>query len=390
MSRSSQTMRIDIPPDLKEELRHSERGTRVAPAQQPAPASPRPSKEYAHIGDTDFQELFQSVYDGAIITNPDGMIVDANTRATDFLQRSRAELCERNLITLISGADSSTIQTLQASMENDRFVLIQAYCARKDGALFPVEIAINRLHARGNVYFCCFIRDVTWRRQAEEMLRTVHNAIQNASTGIAIADLKGLVNYVNHATLKLWGAARKEELLGRELRSLIPDAEQASSMVQAVLSGQRWSGEIILPQKDGPPLHIRVSAAENRDTDEELVGMVLSFHDLSDRKRAEEAEKRAERQRIMMESIGAACHHLGQPATVLLASLELLMRKRDTDSSLNEELLKSSVEAAESLRTMLHQLNDIAEYRTTPYIEGRTDAGYEGARILAVKEEGNA
>ena len=50
-----------------------------------------------------------------------------------------------------------------------------------------------------------------------------------------------------------------------------------------------------------------------------------------------------------------------------------------------EELLISSVEAAESLRTMLHRLNDIAEYKTTAYIEGRGADGISESRILDVK-----
>lgn len=344
------------------------------------------SSEGDHVGNSDFQELLQSVYDGAIIATLDGDIVDANSRATEFLRLSHSELRTRNLTAIISGADTATIQTLHSSVENDRFVLIQAHCVRKDGVLFPVEIAVNRLHVRENVYFCCFIRDVTVRRQAEEMLRTVHNAIQNASTGIAISNRRGLLKYVNKATVSLWGVKSEEDLLGHDLRTLIRDTKQVEVMIEAVHSGQDWSGAVALPRHDGTSPLVQISAAGNRDADNELVGMVFSFLDISDRKRAEEAEKHAERQRVMMESIGAACHHLGQPATVLLASLELLQRKPVGLQLSAEELLNSSIEAAESLRTMLHRLNDIAEYRTDPYIGGGSDTGYSGTRILAVHE----
>jgi DNA-binding NtrC family response regulator len=37
----------------------------------------------------------------------------------------------------------------------------------------------------------------------------------------------------------------------------------------------------------------------------------------------------SERHRVMIESLGAACHHMGQPATVILAYLELMRRMRD-------------------------------------------------------------
>ena len=248
-------MRIDIPPGMKEELRHAQAELPLAPA----PVEPAPNgKATAHLGGTDFQELFQSVYDGAVIATLDGLIVDANSRAADRLQRTRAELCQCNLIDIISGADATTLRTLRTSMEKERFVVIQAYCLRKDGALFPAEIAVNRLNAGGQAHYCCFIRDVTWRWQAEERLRTVHNAIQNAATGIAVADRRGKVNYVNPAALRLWGAEEKDALVGKHLHDLFPDPVQAREMLDSVMAGRRWAEEIALPQKGGTTLRVRV------------------------------------------------------------------------------------------------------------------------------------
>ncbi len=388
MNRLSQTMRIDIPPDLKDDLRRGTRRVRTAAQTSKIEmASPSPGESH-RVGDSDFQELLQSVYDAAIIANLDGGIVDANTRATEFLRLSHHELCSLNLTAIISGADNDTLQTLQTSVENDRFILIQAHCTRRDDSLFPAEIAVNRLHVRGKLYFCCFIRDVTLRQQAEDMLRTVNNAIRNASTGIAISNLTGQLKYVNKATLALWEVASEEELLSYDLQTLIPDTQQVDTMIATVQSGEDWSGESVIQRKDGSALMVQVSVAGNRDADGELVGMVFSFLDISDRKRAEEAEKHAERQRVMVESIGAACHHLGQPATVILTSLELLMRQPAIEGPLSRsELLNSSMEAAESLRTMLHRLNDISEYHTDSYIDAKPGAGYSESRIVAVGED---
>ena len=87
---------------------------------------------------------------------------------------------------MISGADQSLIDTLCENLENERFTLIQAYCVRKDGSFFPSEIAVNKLHLESK-HLCFFLRDITVRRQAEEMLRTEHNAIQNSGSLLKIA-----------------------------------------------------------------------------------------------------------------------------------------------------------------------------------------------------------
>lgn len=384
-NRASQTMRIDISPDLKEALRKHDKELGVMPRPEPPPTIPAHSASRSALGDTDFQELFQSVYDGAIISTLSGHIVDANTRAVDFLQYSREELITFNLTDIISGTNSATIETIKSGIDKDRFILIQAYCARKNNILFPVEIAVNKVKIRNNNYLSCFVRDITWRRQAEEMLRTINKAIQNAATGIAIADLDGQIDYINQAGSRLFGTDKTGTITGMNIKTLISDQDATTAMLNSVKKGESWTGELILQSSNGHPMHIQLAAAPNRDTDEQLVGMVLSFLDISDRIRAQEAETNAERQRVMVESLGAACHHLGQPATVLLASLELLQRVKPADKAMSEELLTSSIEAAEVLRKMLHKLNDITEYRTTKYIEGNdTPQGGLESRILDV------
>jgi K+-sensing histidine kinase KdpD len=155
-------------------------------------------------------------------------------------------------------------------------------------------------------------------------------------------------------------------------------------MLAAIRAGTNWSGEVVMKYQQGGPIYIQISAAPNRDAEDALTGMILSLLNVSDRIRAQEAEKHAERQNVMLQSLGAACHHLGQPATVLLASLELMVRVKDSDKVLGDELLVSSMDAAESLRKILHNLNDITEYKTVPYIEGQNPVTGNPSRILDV------
>lgn len=382
MNKASQTMRIDIPPDIKSAQHQPNSKRRLMPQLETPPQIPSRLKAYSSLGDPDFQELFQSVYDGAIISTMTGKVVDANVRATNFLQYTREELLALDLVDFVSGANQTTLTTIQATIKKDRFLLIQAYCNRKDQALFPVEIAVNPLKVGGIDYFCCFIRDITWRRQAEDILKTIHTAIQNAATGIVIADLAGLIDYANQAAGQLCG--EEEALAGRRVQDLFQDDLVFAALLTSIQAGTTWSGEVLLKRLHGTPVHIQIAVAPNRDADDALTGMILSLLDISDRIRAQEAEKHSERQNVMIESLGAACHHLGQPATVLLASLELMVRVKDQDKALAEELLASSIDAAESLRKMLHNLNDITEYKTVPYLEGQSPITGNQSRILDV------
>jgi PAS domain S-box-containing protein len=379
----SQTIRIDIPPDLIKVL-DAGQGRKVITAPR-KPVEPHSSTQ--PIGglelDSNFHELFQHVYDGALIADLSGRIMDANKRACEFLQYERAEFQNLKITDFISGSDEGLVKALRVNLEKELFTLIQAYCARKDSSLFPSEIAVNHLKLSGQDYLCFFIRDITLRRQADELLRTEHNAIQNSSNGIGISTLDAQFQYVNPAVAQMWGYARIEDVIGRNIIEFLEYPALAEKMIEAGKAGKVWEGRTTARRKDGSVFHVQISIAANRDSDDELVGMVFSFLDISDSLRVEEAERQAERQQVMVESLGTACHHLGQPATVIVASLDVLSKLAAIKKSeMAVDLLSSSMEAAETLRTMLHDLNGMTEYKTRPYLESQGGSEVGDARIL--------
>jgi len=73
----------------------------------------------------------------------------------------------------------------------------------------------------------------------------------------------------------------------------------------------------------------------------------------------------AEQQRVMIESLGAACHHLGQPATILSLYLS---RMRDLQPELlKQEEFEACSRAVDDISDILKKLKRVSEYRTVPY-----------------------
>lgn len=73
----------------------------------------------------------------------------------------------------------------------------------------------------------------------------------------------------------------------------------------------------------------------------------------------------AERQRVMIESLGAACHHIAQPTTLLSLYLSQL---RDLEpETFAEQNLEQCLEAVEQISEVLRKLKATSEYRTVPY-----------------------
>lgn len=378
----SRTMRIDLIPDVPSEPVKNKR--RVVVKSDRAVPKTGDTQELASSQEiTPYQELLDSIYDAAIITDLAGVIDDVNTRAMQFLQWTKKELNGVPVSDVIYGADDGLISGLVKNLERQRFTLIQAHCVRKDGTVFPSEIAVNRIKLDDG-HLCFFIRDITLRRQAEEMLRTEHCAIQNAANGIAIANLEGYLEYVNPSFASMIGLPDQEEFVGVNIHDILDGSDMTKEMFKSVIEDdETYRGEVTIETPAGDVVDLDIQATSNRNSDGEVVGIVFSFSDLSDRKRAEEATRESEKRRVMLETLGAACHHLGQPSTVLMANLGLLRHKINNDDPLLSELIDSSLVAVRRLGDTLHKLNCVNEYRTTSYMGEQEDESPRN-RILEI------
>ena len=76
----------------------------------------------------------------------------------------------------------------------------------------------------------------------------------------------------------------------------------------------------------------------------------------------------AERQRVMMESVGAACHHFAQPLTTMLSHLQMLAEDEGIEESRRKLMLEQCLKAAEIMRVILNKFQEVREYRTRPYL----------------------
>ncbi len=233
--------------------------------------------------------LLESLYDGVVITDEAGHVIGDNHRAREVFGYGEEALVGRSILALISGLSAGTVADVLKDLSSGRFTVIEAYGVRKDKFKFPCEIAIGRMAADGAAQLVFSVRNIETRHREQELLRTEHNAVQNSASAIAITDLEARVRMTNSAFLRQAGVASVTDVKGRDVRSFFNEKDRAGEMVVRALGGAVWQGELSHTSPGGRTLHLQVSAAPNRNDREIPIGMVFSFTDITERKRAEQA-----------------------------------------------------------------------------------------------------
>ena len=86
------------------------------------------------------------------------------------------------------------------------------------------------------------------------------------------------------------------------------------------------------------------------------------------------AEMQLERSKVVMESLAGFCHALGQPATVLLSSVELL-RMPNLDADTRTSVIDMCYDAVIEIRSLLEEMKKRREYVAEAYLAGNESAG---------------
>ncbi len=167
----------------------------------------------------------------------------------------------------------------------------------KNGEAIPVEVSSNYLEFEGKEYTCAFVRDVRPRKKAEEAISQLsrHNEmiLNAAGEGIFGLDLQGHHTFVNPAAASMLGHTR-EELLGRHSHSMWhhtkPDGSpypgEECPIYKAYKDGQvHFGDDEVFWRKDGTSFPAQYASTPIRNEAGELVGAVVTFLDITERKR---------------------------------------------------------------------------------------------------------
>ena len=235
--------------------------------------------------------IFQTSLDPILLTDQNGRYVDANPQAIRLTGYRKRELVKMSLL------DITPLEDLQNAKRQLEALRVQGRMRgdwrirRRDGREIDVEYSATRA-TPGRFQF--ILRDVTQRRQTEQILRRYELLSKHARDIILFIRTDGRLIEANDAAIRAYGYSR-EELLSKtvyDLRAIETAPQVPAQMAEAGRKGFLF--ETIHRRKDGSTFPVEVSSIGTTiDGDRVLLSIV---RDITERKRAEE-----ERERLLAE-----------------------------------------------------------------------------------------
>ncbi len=261
--------------------------------------------------------ILNTVVDGVITIHARGGIIESvNPAAGQMFGYSAEELDGQNFSLLIPELDqdqrNGSLEYYSASEEARAVGLGREVLGRrKDGTLFPLELAVSEMQLGGQRYFTGILRDTTSRKLAEEALLksgALQRAIFNSANFSSIAtDARGVIQIFNVGAERMLGY-RAVEVVNQITPADISDPQEVITRAETLsveletpiapgfeaLAFKASRGiediyELTYIRKDGSRFPAVVSVTALRDAQDVIIGYLLIGTDNTARKQAEEA-----------------------------------------------------------------------------------------------------
>ncbi len=246
-----------------------------------------------------YQLLAQKTRDIILFMQPDtGRIVEANVAAVEAYGYTHAALLTLRIHDLRDPATLSGLDQL-LQQANATSLHYETRHRRADGSIFPVEINVCGADIDGQRVLLSIVRDVTSRKMAEEALWQNHALLQSVingtPNGIYVRDLQGRYLLVNTMGAAIVGLT-PEAMLGQSYAQLFPPEVVASIAAEdrRTLETDQIQVEEMVWQRAAETATLHSIRLPYRDWQGNVVGILNVTHDISDRKRAEEALRTSE------------------------------------------------------------------------------------------------
>ena len=235
------------------------------------------------------QHIVRDIREGIVTCSRDGILTSCNPGAERLLGLPAEHLIGQPLQRFIDG-DADWSDRLQSTRGGQLKCELQL--RRHDGPAFAAELTASEGGHQGEA-FVCMLRDITERRRIEEQLfaekRLAQITLSSIGDGVISTDQDGRIRFLNPSAEQLtgWTQAQAQGMPLGEVYRLFDESGLPLPPVAPLLLRRRSDrhrvdrAPALLRQRDGTQIAVQDALAPIRDSDNEVIGLVLTFRDVT-------------------------------------------------------------------------------------------------------------
>jgi two-component system sensor kinase FixL len=308
------------------------------------------------------QMIIATSPDAVITIDRDGRIESFNATAEQMFGYRSDEVIGRNVSCLMpepyaSEHDSYLARYLNTGERRIIGIGREVAAKRKDGTVFPIELAVGEVELDQNRRFTGFIRDISRRRAAEigqaESDRRLAEALEGLPLGVILCDAEARVTHVNHEMQRMLSPLRDVLRIGARYEDLIHRMVETGLVVTDGAKKEQWLRARLAQIRSPENTQSEVQCAdgtwalvmEHKSSNGEIVALRM---DITRLKEVEAALRTSlERQRelqsefnhvsrlsAMGEMAATLAHELNQPLTAVINYVQACRRLLGSDTQI--------------------------------------------------------
>jgi len=299
-----------------------------------------PEAEAHRLGEERYRALVGAILDtavdGVITIDERGTIETVNRAALTHFGYSEGELVGRDVAILMPSPHRESHDAyIRRYLETGEKKIIgigrEVEGLRKDGTLFPIDLAVTEIVVDGKRVFAAFVRDITERKQAAEELRQerdfAESLIETAQAIVLVLDPGGRIVRFNQYMESLSGY-KLDEVVGNDwFETFLPvrDAAKIRRVFREALEGLDVRGNVNpIVTKSGEEREITWWAKTLKDAEGRVTGVLSVGQDVTDLRAAQEKLLQSERLAGIGQMITGLAHESRNALQRMQACLEML------------------------------------------------------------------
>jgi PAS domain S-box-containing protein len=255
-----------------------------------------------HAGSGSLRALLAAIVDSsddAIVSKTlDGVITSWNPGAEKLFGYTPTEAIGRHISLIIpedrSAEEDEVLARLRRGERIDHFETMRR---TKDGRQIPISLTVSPVRdADGTIIGASKVaRDISDRQRSAEISARLAAIVDSSDDAIVSKNLDGVITSWNRGAEKLFGYAAVEAVV-RHISLIIPEERRTEEddVLAHIRRGEKIDHfETVRRAKDGHQIYISLTVSPVRNIHGTIIGASKVARDITDRKRAEEAIRRA-------------------------------------------------------------------------------------------------